>query len=556
MNCTNCGYQNPEGSRFCRQCGTPIQAQSDSAPQSVPPSSPPQQPEPTPQAQPQSQAQYQPQPQAYPPHQQPFAQQQPYGMPPYQEAPQKKKTGLIIGLVAGGVVLVAAAVVLAMLFLGGTPVTGQWYCEEFGRALVFNEDNSVIAYDLTGTFEADYTYDKGKAAGSISANGNEYAFTVGKDELVLEGVDANDESTFVKLKDGSDVEKYVLKTMEGLWSSEEIGEILGFKNGKVSVYSGYGDFEGTYDYDIKKGEGVFNVNNKDFTFYADYNLLTVKDTGTYIKADSQIDIKAFVAQYAMPIIGTWYDTSGTYGTIEFYLDGTAEVVTFGQTIAASYTFDTAAGTGTITETTGETLNLTLTNGIIAINELQYTQDYVEQMSAEDLQAPVTGTWYETTGNFGTITFYDDGSIGMDMYSEYYTGTYSYDLITGSGEIYEDTSGTSTAFYIQDNLIYIEDVVYTRDYVEPAAGILGMWYDTSGMAGTIEFYDDGSVLMDTYGVQLVGTYWFDAMTDTGSMTVSYLDESMTCNLSLHQGILDVEGIQYTQDYVEQIAVTGP
>lgn len=553
MNCTQCGYLNPEGSRFCRQCGKPLQAQAPDQQPAAPAASP--QP-PQPKQQPQPQSQYQPQTGAYPP-QQPYASQQqpPYGMPPYQAAPRKKKTGLIIGLVSGGVVLVAAAVVLVLLFMGGTPVTGQWYCEEFGRALVFNEDNTVDAYGLTGAFQTDYTYDKGKAAGSITGSDGDYAFTVNKDALILD--DRNGKNTFVKLKDGSDVEEYVLKAMEGLWSSEEIGEILKFNDGRVLVFSGYGDFQGTYDYDIEKGEGVFTVNNQDFTFSADYDLITVNDTGSYNKADSHIDVEAFVSQYAMPILGMWYDTSGTYGTIEFYQDGKAEVVMFGQPLTAEYTYDAATGTGTFfTDMTGETSPMTLNNDVIEIDGIQYTQDAVEQMSMEDLQGTVTGTWYETTGTLGTVTFYEDGSVGMDMYSEYYTGTYSYDPITGSGEIYEDTSGASTGFTLQDDAIYIEEVVYTRDYVEPATGILGMWYDASGMAGTINFYDDGSVLMETYGVQLVGTYAFDVMTDSGSMTVSYQDETLSCDLSLHQGILDVEGIQYTKDYVEQLEVTGP
>lgn len=560
MNCTQCGYQNPEDSRFCRQCGAPLQSQGETAPQPAPAQPDPsetqtQQP---PQYQPPQQEAYAPPPQ--PPYnqpQQPYA-QQPYAQqPPYQGAPKKKKTGLIIGLIAGGVVLIAAAVVLILIFTGGTPVTGQWYCEEYGRALAFNDDNTVKGYGLSGTFEVDYTYDKGKALGSIDANGDEYTFSVNKETLVL--ADENDESTFVKLEDGSDVEEYVLQSMEGLWSSEEIGEILDFRNGKVSVYSGYGDFEGTYNYDIDNGEGVFSVNNQDFTFYADYDLMTITDTGSYKSADSSIDIKAFVSQYAMPIVGMWYDKSGTYGTIEFYKDGTAEVMMFGQPLTATYTFDAAAGTGTFfTDVSGETSNMTLTDGIIVIDDIQYSQDVVEQMGVEDLQNAIDGIWYESSGLLGTVMFYEDGSVGMDMYSQYYTGTYTFNLIDGTGQIFINVDGADTTLNISvdGDILYIEGSAYTRDYVAPVTGVLGMWYDTSGMSGTINFYDDGSVLMETYGVQLVGTYAFDVMTDSGSMTVSYLDESMCCDITLHQGILDVEGITYTQDYVEQTQVTGP
>lgn len=552
MNCTQCGYQNPEDSRFCRQCGAPLQSQGETAPQPAPAQPDPsetqtQQP---PQYQPPQQEAYAPPPQ--PPYNQPpqpYAQQPYTQQPPYQGAPKKKKTGLIIGLIAGGVVLVAAAVVLILMFTGGTPVTGQWYCEEYGRALAFNDDNTVKGYGLSGTFEVDYTYDKGKALGSIDANGDEYTFTVDKETLVL--ADENDESTFVKLEDGSDVEEYVLQSMEGLWSSEEIGEILDFRNGKVSVYSGYGDFEGTYDYDIDDGEGVFSVNNQDFTFYADFDLMTVTDTGSYKRADSSIDIKAFVSQYAMPIVGMWYDKSGTYGTIEFYKDGTAEVMMFGQPLTATYTFDAAAGTGTFfTDVSGETSAMTLTDGIIVIDDIQYSQDVVEQMGPEDLQNAIDGIWYESSGLLGTVMFYEDGSVGMDMYSQYYTGTYTFNLIDGTGQIFINVDGADTTLNISvdGDALYIEGSAYTRDYVAPATGISGTWYDTSGTASTINFYDDGSVLIETYDVQIVGTYAFDVMTDSGTMTVSYLDEPMTLDIYLHQGILEVDGIQYTQDYV--------
>ena len=571
MNCTQCGYQNPEGSRFCRQCGTPLQVPVETAPQPAMPSAPSQPPPPEQPLQSEPQPQYQQPPQeAYAPPQTPYAPQPPYAQqpplgqaqqpypytqppytqPPYQAAPKKKNTGLIIGLVAGGVVLIAAAVVLVLLFMGGTPVTGQWYYEEVNRVLIFSDDNTVIGFSLAGSFEGDYTYDKGKAAGTLDANGDEYSFTVSKDALVLESADGDDEATFVKLKDDSDAEELVLKAMEGLWSSKEIGEVLEFKDGKVSVYSGYGDFDGAYDYDLEKGEGVFTVNNKDFTFIADYDLITVQDMGSYTRADSDIDINAFVSEFALPIAGMWYDTSGTYGTIEFYKDGTAEVIMFGQPLTATFTFDAAAGTGTFfSDISGETSTMTLSDGVIEIDGIQYTQEVVQQIGTEDFEATVTGTWYETSGVAGSVTFYDDGSVGMDMYYQYYTGTYTYDPISGEGELYLDTIDAGTSFYVQDGTLFIEDSAYTRDYSAPATGIVGMWYETTGEASSINFYDDGSVLMNAYDMQMIGTYVFDVTTDSGTMTLSFADEPMTVDIYLHQGILDVDGIQYTQNYVE-------
>ena len=148
-----------------------------------------------------------------------------------------------------------------------------------------------------------------------------------------------------------------------------------------------------------------------------------------------------------------------------------------------------------------------------------------------------------------MTFYDDGSVGMDMYYQYYTGTYTYDPISGEGELYLDTIDAGTSFYVQDGTLFIEDSAYTRDYAAPATGIVGMWYETTGEASSINFYDDGSVLMNAYDMQMIGTYVFDVTTDSGTMTLSFADEPMTVDIYLHQGILDVDGIQYTQNYVE-------
>lgn len=535
MTCTQCGYQNPEGSRFCRQCGTPLQASNDAAP-----FSPPAPQQPIYQQQP-SQGAYAPAQQQYPPQ---------YGSQPT----KKKKTGLIIGLISGSVVIIAAAVVLVLMFLTGTPVAGKWCCEERGRVLVFNDENTVIGYSLSGTVEADYEYNKSKAEGTINTNGSKYSFTVQKDALILIDEQTDDESTFTKLDENSDVDECVLAAMQGLWSSEEIGEVLKFDDGTVYVYSGYGNFEGAYEYDIEYGEGTFSVNDVDFTFYADYDYLSVTDTGTYEKAAKSLDIDAFVSQYAMPLVGTWYDVSGTYGTVEFYSDWSALLTSYDELIAAAYTFDAATGTGTIINNdSGESASLTLSDNILVIDGVSFTRDYVEQISADDLLPSITGDWYETTGTLGLATFYDDGSLTLTYYGQIIWGTYAYDAIYGTGQVELEIEGqpTTCSLYYDGYTLQIDDYTYTRDYVEPVnTGLSGVWYNVDGMYGTITFYDDGSVLMDTFGLALTGTYEFDASLGVGTMYVSDEEYEYNDSLSLTDDILDVGGIQYIRDYVEQ------
>lgn len=75
----------------------------------------------------------------------------------------KKKTGLIIGIIAAVVALVAIVAVVLILVLGKKDITGTWSCTEDGLTMqfVFNEDNtgsiSIASYsvDMTWTYEDD-----------------------------------------------------------------------------------------------------------------------------------------------------------------------------------------------------------------------------------------------------------------------------------------------------------------------------------------------------------------------------------------------------------------
>ena len=536
MNCSQCGAPLPEGSRFCQTCGAPVNQQPAANAQTPQGAVPPQQP-----------AYQQPQQPPYPPYT-----QQPYGTPPYPGPPKKKKTGLIIGLIAGAVILIGAAVALYLFVFSGTPVTGQWYCEERGQVLVFEDDGSATGYSLTGTVDAKYEYDKGKGEGTVSANGTELSFKVDKDGLSLTNDDADDESIFVKTDSQSDPEELVLSALQGLWSSEEIGEVLEFKSGKINVYSGYGDFDGTYDYDIDKGQGTFTANGAEFEFYADYDGLSVTNTGEYVKADKSLDIKAFVTEHAMPLLGMWYDASGTYGSIEFNNDGTAQLVMFDQPLTATYTYDVASGTGTFsTEATGETSTMTYQDGTIVIDGITYTQNYVEQMGADDLQT-ITGTWYEATGTLGTLEFYDDGSVAMDLGGAFYTGVYSYDPITSSGVMNIDVNGTGSTIYfgVQDGRLDTDQASYTRDYVEPEMGLTGIWYSLAGTSNTLSFGDDGSAyFMDADNNVLSGTYTFNVAAGYGTLTLDVDGTPMDYDMTMSKGILTVNGEQFAFDNVD-------
>jgi len=135
MQCQQCGTVLPEGSRFCSTCGTQLAPPPQAAPQppypvqEVAPTQPfpaPQPPAPAPAQQPPAAGQPAPYPatqQPQPQPQQPYAPQPPYPPEPPCEAqaaapaPKKKRTGLIIGIILGVVLLLAVAGVLAVLLL-------------------------------------------------------------------------------------------------------------------------------------------------------------------------------------------------------------------------------------------------------------------------------------------------------------------------------------------------------------------------------------------------------------------------------------------------------
>lgn len=549
MNCSQCGSPLSEGSRFCQVCGTPVQEQPSAPPQAPQPSSPQQ-----PDYQPYAQQPYAQQPytqQSY--TQQPYG-QQPYAQPPYGPMPQyKKRTKLVVSLIAIGAVLIAAAVCIYLFVLSGTPLPGQWVCEERGQVLVFSDDNTVIGYSLTGTVEGKFDYDKSKGEGTITANSTELPFKIDKNSLVLTDKQNNDESTFVKADNKSDPKELVLNALDGLWSCEDIGEVLSFKNGKINVYSGYGDFNGTYTYDIDKGEGSFTVNDTNFVFYADYNILHVSDTGDYIPADNNLDIKAFVAAHAMPIAGLWYDTSGTYGTIEFYTDGTAQIVMLDQPVSATYTFDVASGTGTLTSETGQSSAMTYQDGKIEIDGITYSQETVEQMSADDV-ASITGTWYESTGTYGELSLSEDGSVVITMGNAYVYGTYTYDPLTQTGvmELEIENATEPWNFTFNGEVLNVSDMMYTRDYVAPisSSDITGLWYDSAGQSGTINFYEDNSVLIDGYGQSFTGMYSYDPIAGTGTVTISGASDPYDGTITFDGSYLYFNNTQYTRDYVAQ------
>ena len=129
-------------------------------------------------------------------------------VPPLPSA-KKKRTGLIIGLSAGGMVLLAVIAVLLFVWPGllktSAPVAGIWYSENRGEAIRFGSGSSFDAYTYYGEFEGDYQYDKTKGEGRIEmSDQREFDFVVDNDRLNVEGM-----GTFDRAAAGFNIDDFI-----------------------------------------------------------------------------------------------------------------------------------------------------------------------------------------------------------------------------------------------------------------------------------------------------------------------------------------------------------
>lgn len=276
MLCSRCGYNNLEDAAFCVNCGSAIVKDS---------------------AQPQGhveniqqggmQTAFQTQPQYYP-----YA-----NIPPV----KRRRKGLVIGLIAVGVLAAAAAVLLILLLPGNQPVIGRWYCEDSFNVLEFHEDGTVESFSSTGTEKKDYKYSGG--SGTIEANGQEVEFKVDGDKLELE---AESDLTYERADEDFDIIKFVSNS--------------------------------------KPAPAITAAPLPEATIEA-----PVEATAAATQAPAAGDFD---------ILGEWYDITGFGGILRFSGGGTLVFTNiYNMEVYGTYTFDPASGAGTITmQYKGETAN--------------------------------------------------------------------------------------------------------------------------------------------------------------------------------------------------------
>ncbi len=81
----------------------------------------------------------------------------------------------------------------------------------------------------------------------------------------------------------------------------------------------------------------------------------------------------------------------------------------------------------------------------------------------------------------------------------------------------------------------------------ASGIAGKWYDKAGFAGELDFKPNGTVEMKVMGQTLSAEYTFDEKSDSGTISIM----GATSDIYLDDGVLNVDGTEYTRQYVQQM-----
>ena len=195
------------------------------------------------------------------------------------------------------------------------------------------------------------------------------------------------------------------------------------------------------------------------------------------------------------------------------------------------------------------------DGKLALEDVTYTQQYVEQPGEEDYYAAIAGSWIAVKSHNLALEFVADGTVVFYSGTDSVSGTYAFNPVERTGTF--SLNGTEHYnFRVTEDTLYVDDYPYVRaDAVNiperDPDSLPGIWYDEAGQAGTLYFDENGVVIMETHGVVYDGTYTFNKAAGSGTMVVQVDGGDVRIGLYLLYGRLYTDGdIIYTQYYVEQ------
>lgn len=83
-------------------------------------------------------------------------------------------------------------------------------------------------------------------------------------------------------------------------------------------------------------------------------------------------------------------------------------------------------------------------------------------------------------------------------------------------------------------------------------VKGTWYETSGYGGIMEFEPNGVLGVTAMGELSKGTYTYDSALKQGEISVAlFTDEQTDLEFTFDDSKIEMDGMTYTNQYVEQI-----
>ncbi len=205
-------------------------------------------------------------------------------------------------------------------------------------------------------------------------------------------------------------------------------------------------------------------------------------------------------QKAPGLTGYWYSEQRGEA-LEFKNSGSMRVFTTYSTFKGQFEYDTAQGMG-----------------VISVDD----ENYDFAITDDGLKVDGMGIYEKAGDDFDVDDFIDDMSSRIE----------ETETPTPSGEVSAAPSEAPSE---------------TTMAAQP--DISGIWYETTGYGGTLEFFTDGTYSMTVSDIALGGTYDYDAASSSWRLHEDLTGTTYTAALS-DDGLLNLDSIQYTRHFVEQ------
>ena len=212
----------------------------------------------------------------------------------------------------------------------------------------------------------------------------------------------------------------------------------------------------------------------------------------------------FLGQQTPGVNGYWYSDDRAEA-LEFKSSGSIHIYTKYEDYEGQYEFESAKGMGVIT---------------------MYDMDYEFAITDDGLKVKGMGTYERAQADFDVDDYLND--MSPDIQEESAIPLPTEEVVSElPSEAPSETIAVGSA---------------------QAGDIVGLWYETTGYGGTLEFYSDGTYEMAMMNFVFGGTYEYDSVSASWLL---YEDSTgTTYTLTLTDGTINVNTMTYTREVVEQ------